>query len=141
MQNMAAFPAWMPTAPPKQSQQLPMAFRLAWAWLAMVADEASSWQKLAKTAAAAPPTGRKVSCSTALLSFSCQVRQRHLESPLDGVPVGSFMLQEMNPHEQHHGSLLSIHDIPCLMIGTGWHKAPSTPQSSTVHHLNPALGS
>ena len=61
MQNLAAFPAWMPTAPPKQNQQLPMAFRLAWAWLTMVADEASGWQKPAKTAAAAPPTGRKVS--------------------------------------------------------------------------------
>lgn len=78
MQSLAAFPAWMPTAPPKQSQQLPMAIRLAWAWLAMVADEASGWQKLAKTAAAAaaaPAAGRKVSRSKARTLLRCQVRE------------------------------------------------------------------
>ena len=74
MQNMAAFPAWMPTALPKQSQQLPMAFRLAWAWLAMVAEEASGWQKLTKTAAAAPPTGRKVSDSSTRKHIHCATK-------------------------------------------------------------------
>lgn len=71
VQNMAAFPAWMPTAPPKQNQQLPMAFRLAWAWLTMVADEASGWQKLAKTAAAVPATGRKVSAFSTQKHIDC----------------------------------------------------------------------
>ena len=34
-----------------------MAFRLAWAWLSLVSDEATNWQKPPK-AAAAQPAGR-----------------------------------------------------------------------------------
>ncbi len=66
MQNAAFFPAWIPTPQPKQSQQLPVALRLAWAWLGMVGDEASGWLKPAK-AAAVPANGKKVKlnlCST-----------------------------------------------------------------------------
>ncbi|KAK9868084.1 hypothetical protein WJX84_004232 [Apatococcus fuscideae] len=100
-----AFPAWMPTPPAKQSQQLPMAFRLAWAWLSLVSDEATNWQKPPK-AAAAQPAGRAGKEKEATLAGAQASLVAAAPAVLDDVRLARLRLQRIAERSQAHQAQL-----------------------------------